>query len=253
VDEVLVEHRDGAAIITINRPHARNAVNRAVTDAAAAAIDELEARPDLIVGIITGAGGFFSAGMDLKAFLAGEIVALEDRGMLGFTKRPPKKPLIAAVEGPALAGGCEIALACDLIVAERGAQFGLPEVTRGLIANGGGVLRLASALPRARALELILTGRRLGAAEAAELGLITQVVDDGQAVGTALSLAAAIAAHPPDAVQESLYLANAAARAPSAELWTLCTEIAGRLRDSSAAVEGATAFLDRRAANWNQQ
>jgi enoyl-CoA hydratase/carnithine racemase len=248
---------DGAvARLILSRPEKRNAVSPEMALGLEAALDRLENSPELRAAVIYGDGdAAFSAGADLGYVARGEGARLSTRrgGFAGFVRYPRRKPVIAAVHGYALGGGFEIALACDLIVAERGAQFGLPEVTRGLIANGGGVLRLASALPRARALELILTGRRLGAAEAAELGLITQVVDDGQAVGTALSLAAAIAAHPPDAVQESLYLANAAARAPSAELWTLCTEIAGRLRDSSAAVEGATAFLDRRAANWNQQ
>ena len=140
-DEVLVEFPGRMAVITINRPQARNAVNHAVSAAVAQALDDLDERDDLTVGIITGAGGTFSSGMDLKAFLAGENVAIPGRGLAGLTQRPPAKPLIAAVEGWALAGGCEIALACDLIVAADDAQFGIPEVKRGLVAGAGGLDR----------------------------------------------------------------------------------------------------------------
>jgi enoyl-CoA hydratase len=248
---------DGAvARLILSRPEKRNAVSPDMAAGLEAALDRLEDSPELRVAVIHGDGGAaFCAGADLDYVARGEGARLSTRrsGFAGFVRYPRRKPVIAAVHGYALGGGFEIALACDLIVAERSAQFGLPEVTRGLIANGGGVLRLASALPRARALDLILTGRRLSAAEADQLGLVTQVVDDGQAVAAALSLAAVIAAHPPGAVQESLRLANAAARTPSDELWELCGEIAGRLRGSSNAIEGATAFLDRRAAMWSPE
>ena len=141
-DEVLVEYAGRIAVITINRPHARNAINRAVSAGMAQAFDELDERDDLTVGIITGAGGTFSSGMDLKAFLAGENVSIEGKGLGGLTQSPPRKPLIAAVEGWALAGGCEVALACDLIVAANDAKFGIPEVKRGLVAGAGGLIRL---------------------------------------------------------------------------------------------------------------
>src|SRR6202023_2869926 len=141
-DEVLVEYADRIAVITINRPHARNAINRTVSAGMAQAFDELDERDDLTVGIITGAGGTFSSGMDLKAFLAGENVSIEGKGLGGLTQSPPRKPLIAAVEGWALAGGCEVALACDLIVAANDAKFGIPEVNRGLVAGAGGLIRL---------------------------------------------------------------------------------------------------------------
>ena len=157
-NEVEVEHVDGLVIVTINRPEARNAVNRAVSYGVCAALDELDARPDLRVGILTGAGGNFCAGMDLKAFLKGEITRVEGRGILGIAQTPPKKPLIAAVEGYALAGGFESMLACDLVVAARDAKFGIPEVKRGLAAAAGGLLRLPRLIPQRIAMEAALTG-----------------------------------------------------------------------------------------------
>jgi enoyl-CoA hydratase len=147
VSEVLVEHEDGLVIITINRPEAKNAVNRAVSYGVCAAVDELDARDDLRVGILTGAGGTFCSGMDLKAFLRGEVTRVEGRGILGIALTPPRKPLIAAVEGYALAGGFEAMLACDLAVAARNARFGIPEVKRGLAAAAGGLLRLPRLIP----------------------------------------------------------------------------------------------------------
>jgi enoyl-CoA hydratase len=248
---------DGAvAQLILDRPAKRNAVSREMALGLEAALDRLESSPELRVGVVSGAGDTaFCAGADLGYISRGEgeLLSTQRGGFAGFVRYPRHKPLIAAVHGYALAGGFEIVLACDLIVAERTAVFGLPEVTRGLIANGGGLLRLARALPRAQALDLILTGRRLDAEEAARLGLVTRVVDRGEAVPEALGLAATIAAHPPSAVRESLSLANAAADAPRAELWALCAEVARRLRGAEAAVEGATAFLDRREPSWNQR
>src|SRR5271169_5658763 len=169
--EVLVTQQDRMLLVTINRPHARNAVNAAVSQLLAQAMDRLEADPKLSVGIITGAGGTFCAGMDLKAFSRGEIVSVEGRG-LGFTESPPVKPLIAAVEGFALAGGTELALAADLIVASKDSAFGIPEVKRGLVAGGGGLLRLPQRIPYQIAMELALTGENLPAVRAYELGLV---------------------------------------------------------------------------------
>lgn len=151
--EVLVEQRDRILIITINRPKAKNAVNAAVSRGLADAMDQLDGDAGLSVAILTGGGGSFCAGMDLKAFARGENVVVEGRG-LGFTERPPTKPLIAAVEGYALAGGTELALAADLIVAARDSAFGIPEVKRGLVAGGGGLLRLPERIPYAIAMEL---------------------------------------------------------------------------------------------------
>lgn len=244
---------DGAiARIVLNRPEKRNAVSPEMAAGLEAALDRMESDPVVRVGLISGAGSAFSAGADLSFVANGEAAKLSTgrAGFAGFVRHPRRKPLVAAVHGFALAGGFEIALACDLIVAESTAQFGLPEVSLGLIASGGGVLRLAGILPRAQALDLVLTGRRLDAAEAAELGLVTRVVEPGRALDEALALAVTIASYSPAAVQESLYLVNAAGNRPSAELWTLCAEIARRVRESQDARERAQDFLDRREALW---
>src|SRR5271165_1647948 len=179
-DSVIVHQIDGVQVISINRPQARNAINRAVSEAVAAAVDELDERADLTLGIITGTGGNFCAGMDLKAFVAGELVALPGRGLAGFVQRPPRKPMIAAVEGWALAAGFEIALTCDLIVAAQDARFGLPEVKRGLVAAAGGLLRLPRRVPPAIAMQLALTGEPLSAADASRLGLVNELTAPGQ-------------------------------------------------------------------------
>src|SRR5689334_24417651 len=161
--EVSVERRGAVQIITINRPEARNALDKAVGEGIAAAVDELDASDELRVGVLTGAGGTFSAGMDLKAFLRGETPAIEGRGLCGITQTPPRKPLIGAVEGWALAGGFELLLACDLVVAAETARFGVPEVKRSLVAAGGAALLLPTRVPYALALELLLTGEPLSA------------------------------------------------------------------------------------------
>ena len=199
-DEVLVEYVNGVSVITINRPKAKNAINRAVTLGVAAALDELDERDDLTLGILTGAGGTFCAGMDLKTFVAGEVVALEDRGLAGMTTVQPRKPMIAAVEGWALAGGCELALACDLIVAAEDAKFGIPEVKRSLIAGAGGLLRLPRRIPPAIAMELALTGDPMSAADAHKYGLVNALTPAGGALDGALALAARITPNGPLAV-----------------------------------------------------
>lgn len=196
-DEVLVERRDGVQIITINRPQAKNALNLAVARAVADAVDELDASDDLRVGVLTGAGGTFSAGMDLKAFLRGESPAIEGRGLAGITITPPKKPLIGAVEGWALAGGFELMLACDLVVAGDTARFGVPEVTRSLVAAAGGALLLPRRIPYAIAMEMLLTGDPITARRGAEIGLVNRLVPEGKALEGALELAARVAAAGP--------------------------------------------------------
>src|SRR3954468_23159335 len=196
-DEVLVEQRDGVQVITLNRPEAKNALNRAVAERVAAAVDELDASDELRVGVLTGAGGTFSAGMDLKAFLRGESPAIEGRGLCGITQTPPKKPLIGAVEGWALAGGFELLLACDLVVAAESARFGVPEVKRALVAGGGAALLLARRVPQAIALELLLTGEPISATRAAEIGLVNRLAPEGAALDKALELADEIAANGP--------------------------------------------------------
>ncbi len=182
-DEVLVERRGAVQLIVINRPEARNALNLAVATGIRDAVDELDADDELRAGVLTGAGGTFSAGMDLKAFLRGERPSFPGRGLCGITQTPPRKPLIGAVEGWALAGGFELVLACDLVVAGTSARFGVPEVKRSLVAAAGGALLLAQRIPRAIALEMLLTGDPIDAERAAEVGLINRLVDEGQAAG----------------------------------------------------------------------
>jgi enoyl-CoA hydratase len=249
-DEVLVQHRDGVAIVTINRPEARNAVNRAVTLGIAAALDELDQRADLTVGIVTGAAGTFSSGMDLKAYLAGEHVALDDRGLAGFTKIAPKKPLIAAVEGYAVAGGFEIALACDLMIAAEDAVFGLPEVKRGLVAGGGGLLRLPRRIPHAVAMELALTGDSISAADALRYGLVTAVTPSGGALDGALALAARITPNGPLAVAASREIVARASDWTMDQAWTEQEKIYAPVFASDDAKEGARAFTEKRTPVW---
>ena len=250
-----IEH-GAVAQLVLNRPGKRNAVTPGMARLLEQAVDRLERSPEFRVGVLSGEGAAaFCAGADLGYISRGQGGQLSTlrSGFAGFVRYPRRKPVIAAVHGYALAGGFEIALACDLLVAEDTARFGLPEVTRGLIANGGGLLRLASSIPRARALDLILTGRTMAAAEAAELGLVTRLTGAGQAVSEALALAANIAANAPAAVRESLFLANAATFTPSAQTWDLCAEVAQRVRAGEDAIEGATAFLERRDPAWTDQ
>ena len=249
-DEVLVEHADRIAVITINRPHARNAINRAVSAQLAEALDELDQRDDLTVGIITGAGGTFSAGMDLKAFLAGENVIIEGKGFAGFTQALPRKPLIAAVEGWALAGGCEIALACDLIVAADDAKFGIPEVKRGLVAAAGGLIRLPRRIPAGIAMELALTGDPLPAADAHRLGLVNALTPPGGALDGARALAARIAANGPLAVAATKQIITQQSDWDMADVWDKQAAIAGPVFVSEDAREGALAFAEKRAPVW---
>ncbi len=188
-DAVLCQVDGPVAVVTINRPAARNAVNGAVAAGMAAVLDDLDARPDVRVIVLTGAGGTFCAGMDLKGFLAGENPMAGGRGFAGIVERPPAKPVIAAVEGYALAGGFEVALSCDLIVASEAASFGLPEVTRGLVAAAGGLLRLPRRIPYHLAMEVALTGDHIPAPQLHRAGLINRLVPPGQALAMATELA----------------------------------------------------------------
>lgn len=237
-------------IITIDRPEARNAVNLAVAQGLAAALAELDRRPELKVGVLTGAGGNFCAGMDLKAFAKGEQPWLAGLGFAGMTEAPPRKPLIAAVEGFALAGGFEITLACDLIVASRSARFGLPEVKRGLVAAAGGLLRLPRRLPYHLAMELALTGRQLTAEEAQVHGLLNRLVEPGQALNAACQLAREVADNAPLAVVASKQLiAQSHAWAPE-EMFERQRVLADPVLNSRDALEGARAFGDKRTPVW---
>jgi enoyl-CoA hydratase len=250
-DEVLVERRDGVQIITINRPQAKNALNLAVARAVADAVDELDASDDLRVGVLTGAGGTFSAGMDLKAFLRGESPAIEGRGLAGITVTPPKKPLIGAVEGWALAGGFELMLACDLVVAGDTARFGVPEVTRSLVAAAGGALLLPRRIPYAIAMEMLLTGDPITAQRGAEIGLVNRLVPEGKALEGALELAARVAAAGPLAVAATKRIARSSADWTLAEGWEEQERIIAPVFVSEDAREGATAFAEKRSPVWS--
>jgi enoyl-CoA hydratase len=249
-DQVLVAAEDGVQVITINRPEARNALNAAVARDIAAAIDELEASDGLHVAVLTGAGGMFSSGMDLKAFLRGESPAIEGRGLCGITERPPRKPLIAAVEGYALAGGLELVLACDLVVAARTARFGVPEVKRSLVAGGGAALLLPRRVPMAYAMEMLLTGDPVGAGRAAEMGLVNRVTDEGDALRVALELARTIARNGPLAVAATKRVARASADWTWEQGWTEQAKIIEPVFASEDAKEGATAFAEKRSPRW---
>lgn len=248
-DEILTERQDRILIITINRPEARNAFNLPVAKGLAAAMDELDDSPELSVAILTGAGGNFSAGMDLKAFASGELPYVEGRG-IGFTERPPRKPVIAAVEGYALAGGTEMVLATDLIVASREAKFGIPEVKRGLVAGGGGLLRLPHRIPYQKALELALTGENFTAEQAAEWGFVNKLTEPGGALDGALELAAKITANGPLAVAATKEIIVKSAEWSRSEMWQKQNEIMGPVFGSKDAIEGATAFAEKRTPNW---
>src|SRR3954470_19032047 len=205
---VLTERRDGVLLITLNRPDARNAVNLPLAEGLAAALDELDASDDVSVGVLTGAGSGFSAGMDLKAFVTGERPWVGDRGFAGIVQRASRKPLIAAIEGFAVAGGLEIALACDLIVASREAKLGVPEVKRSLVAAGGALLRLPQPLGAGAAMKLVLTGDPITAEEGAKIGLVDELADAGGAVDAALALAAVISKNAPLALIASKQVLN---------------------------------------------
>jgi enoyl-CoA hydratase len=247
---VLAERRERILTITINRPDQRNAINAAVAQGIAGALDQLDDDDGLSVGVLSGAGKGFSAGMDLKAFAAGEVPHVGDRGFAGITQRAARKPLIAAIEGFAVAGGLEVALACDLIVAAHDARLGLPEVKRGLVAAGGGLLRLPRVLPRNVAVELALTGDPISAQRAHELGLVNRLSEPGEAIDTALALAEAIAANGPLALQATKRILLESADWPESEFFARQGEISGPVFASQDAREGANAFAEKRTPEW---
>ncbi|MGI5368594.1 crotonase/enoyl-CoA hydratase family protein [Streptomyces iakyrus] len=247
---VRTERIGSTLLITLDRPGARNAVNAATATALAAALDELEADPALRVGVLTGEGGTFSAGMDLKAALRGESPEVEGRGFGGLTEARPDKPLIAAVEGFAMGGGFELALACDLIVAAEDARFGLPEVKRGLIAAGGGVIRLPGRIPHHLAMEFLLTGEPVDGRRAGELGLANRVTAKGQAVAEALRLAERVAENAPLALAAVKRVVRAAEGAPDEEAFAFQRGETKTLMASDDVREGMTAFAERRPARW---
>ena len=248
-DEILTEVRDGVLIVTINRPEAKNAMSKAAAEGIAAAMDRLDADDALRVGVLTGAGGTFCSGMDLKGFLRGESPIIEGRGFGGIVQKPPAKPLIAAVEGYALAGGLELMIACDLVVANTDAKFGIPEVKRGLVAAAGGVMMLPDQIPERVAMELALTGDFITAERAYQLGLINRVVD-GPALEGALELAAKIAENGPLAVRVSKQILRESRGWSMDERYDRQARLIGPVFVSQDAREGSLAFAEKRKPNW---
>ncbi|MFK0113551.1 crotonase/enoyl-CoA hydratase family protein [Streptomyces sp. NPDC091217] len=248
--EVLVDRHDRILVITLDRPEQKNAMTLAAAHLVAEAVDRLDASPELSVAVLTGAGGTFCAGMDLKRFAQGERPAVPGRGFGGLVEAPPKKPIVAAVEGWALGGGFELALACDMVVAAEGARFGLPEVRRGLVARGGGMIRLPQRLPRSVAMELLLTGDPIDAGRAERLGLVNRVVAEGQALEEALRLAARVAGNAPLAVRCVKAVAGAAPDWPQDEVWRRQAPWSDAVFASDDAREGARAFVERREPVW---
>ena len=247
---VLTERRGNVLLVTLNRPDARNAVNAALAAGIAGALEELDGDRELSLGVLTGAGKGFSAGMDLKAFVAGESPHVEGRGFAGITQRATTKPLIAAIEGFAVAGGFEIALACDLIVAARGARLAIPEVKRSLVAAGGALLRLPRRIPYHAAMELALTGDPISAERGYELGIVNRLADPGTAVDVALALAAEIAVNAPLALIASKLILESQWEWDGAEAWARQREIVDPVFHSADAREGATAFAEKRDPVW---
>jgi enoyl-CoA hydratase len=249
-EAVLTERRDNVLLITIDRPEVRNAVNAAVAEGIAGALDQLDDDPGLSVGILTGAGGFFCAGMDLGAFVKGESPWFGDRGFAGIAQRASRKPLIAAIEGFAVAGGMEIALACDLIVAARGAKLGIPETKRSLVAAGGALLRLPRRMPYHVVMELALTGDPLPAERFHEFGVVNRLAEPGSAVDVALELAGAVSRNGPLAVAASKRVLQEQFDWSTAEMFERQGAISGPVFASEDAKEGAAAFKEKRDPVW---
>ncbi len=248
---VTVETRDKVCIITINRPEARNAINYETAKALAAALDAFDADPNVVVGILTGANNTFCSGMDLKAFAKdGQRPYVGDRGFAGMCERPPRKPMIAAVEGYALAGGFELALACDLIVAASSATFGLPEVKRGIVAGAGGMMRLPGRIPYHIAMEWVLTGDMFSAERVAEYGLLNRLVEPGQALEAAIELASRITLNGPLAVQTAKRIVTESRDWSQEHMFDLQRPRVAHVFASADAKEGATAFAEKRAPVW---
>ena len=249
-DEILRERRGHVELLTINRPEARNAINRATAVALGEALDDCASDDDVWVVVLTGADDkAFSAGMDLKAFATGEF-PITDQGFAGITQRDFPKPILAAANGSALAGGFEILISCDLVVAADHAKLGIPEVARGLIAGGGGLIRLAKLIPPAVAYEMALTAEPIDAQRAYDLGLVNQVVPGSQVIEAALALAERIAKNAPLAVRTSKRVMKQSRELSEEESWKINNEAFGAIGASSDALEGAIAFAEKRPPNW---
>ena len=249
-EAVLTEADGGVLLITLNRPDARNAVNAALAAGIAAALDRLDGEDDLQVGILTGAGKGFCAGMDLKAFVQGESPHVEGRGFAGIAQGPPSKPIIAAIEGFAVAGGMEIALACDLIVAAKGAKMGIPEAKRSLVAAGGALLRLPQRMPYHVVMELALTGELMPAERFHGFGVVNRLAEPGTAVDIAIELAEKLAKSGPLAVIASKRILQEQYDWSSEEMWEKQGAISGPVFASEDAKEGANAFKEKREPVW---
>jgi enoyl-CoA hydratase len=249
-EPVLTERRGNVLLITLNRPEVRNAVNAALAAGVAGALEELDADDALSVGVLTGAGGFFCAGMDLGAFVKGESPWFGDRGFAGIAQRSARKPLIAAIEGFAVAGGMEIALACDLIVAANGAKMGIPEAKRSLVAAGGALLRLPRRMPYHVVMELALTGDTMPAERFHELGVVNHLAEPGAAVDVALELAGRLARNGPLALVASKQILQEQFDWSSAEMWDKQAAISGPVFASEDSKEGASAFKEKRDPVW---
>lgn len=250
--KVSYEKRGHVALLTINRPEARNAVNGDVASGMEAGIDALEADDEVWVGIVTGSGPVFSAGADLKAIATGQAAALNTAkgGFAGIARRERTKPIIAAVDGPALAGGCEIVLSCDMVVASTNAAFGLPEVKRSLVAGAGGLFRLPRVIPRPVAMEVVLTGDPITAERAYQLGMVNELVEPGQVVEAAMALAERISANAPVAVRESRAVVLAANTEDDDTLWSKSNAAFARVASTEDFAEGPRAFIEKRAPQW---
>ena len=240
----------GVCVIEMNRPDVRNAVNLELAQAISNAMDDADNNPDVSVIVFTGAGKSFCTGLDLAAVLTGELPLVPGKGFGGLVKSPPRKPLIAAIEGHALAGGLELALACDLIVSSRTAKFGLPEVKRGLAAAAGGLIRLPRRIPYHHAMELALTGEYITAEQADRYGLINRLTEPGEALADAITLASTIAANAPLSTIASKQTIAESATWDNADQWRLQSDIVDPVIASNDAIEGATAFVEKRPPVW---
>ena len=247
---VRVEREGAILVITLNRPEVRNAIDAATAAALAEALDHLDADPAISLGVLTGAGGTFCSGMDLKAFVRGERPEIPGRGFGGLTESPPGKPIIAAVEGYALAGGCELVLACDMVVAAADARFGLPETKRGLVAGSGGLVRLPRKIPPQIAMEFALTGEQFGAEDGHRWGLVNRLTPPGGALAGALDLGRAIAANGPLAIRMTKRILVEQAAWPADEVWSRQEPLVESILASEDAREGAIAFAEKRAPVW---
>lgn len=248
--QVLTEKRGAILLITLNRPHAKNAATEQMARDMAVILDEFDADDALAVAVLTGAEGTFCTGMDLKDFVKDKRPVVTGRGFLALTERPPRKPIIAAVEGYAVAGGFETMLACDLVVASETAKFGLPEVKRGLVAAAGGVVTLPARTPRAIALEMALTGDFYDADYVYRAGLVNRIVPAGAALDAALGLADTIAANGPLAVRVTKQIIAESAAWPVEERFSRQAAIVQPVFDSADAQEGSIAFAEKRAPRW---